>query len=239
MIYFILSLVLTHTLAQESSQIYLAPCFSSQTQASLAMQKLSFIKTISDKIEINSQCLNILTNERREELYQNYLRQNFSNVRYQYTKAPKMCRLELIKTSVDKDQSTKLMLTKKIDWNMAIDNSMSTSTQSIVVSSGKSASLSVNNTIGVYLDNNLQFITLENSFSLKCKVTAKGYQLDITSNDQDNSFSSSVFIKKGETLSLGSLNKDNDNKGKTIRLNGITYNTVDIREVSSYKIRAK
>jgi hypothetical protein len=72
MLFLILSLVLNFALAQESSEIYLKPCFSSDQIANAAKSKLNFIKANSDKIQVLGNCLDILTVERRRKLYLSY-----------------------------------------------------------------------------------------------------------------------------------------------------------------------
>jgi hypothetical protein len=239
MLFLILSLVLNFALAQESSEIYLKPCFSSDQIANAAKSKLNFIKANSDKIQVLGNCLDILTVERRRKLYLSYLTQNFGQYDLQSIK-PKQCRLELIKETYKTSHSLSGKVnSQKLGLLKEIQKSKSTSTSSLIMSSGSNQTLSIKRSRLIKLNNQIQIINESDSVQIECIVSQKGYHVKISSNDQENTLITSLFIKPNEIYDLGGLNNSKKDDKKQVGLKGAELQKTILKELTHFRIKVK
>jgi CxxC motif-containing protein len=238
MLFLILSLVLNIALAQESSEIYLKPCFSSSEVSTQAYKKLNFIKAPKDKIQLADQCLDILTQSKRKGLYLNFLTQNFGAYSLQSTK-PRQCHLELIKESNKIDNSLRAKL-KKGDFEALkeINKNKKITSYKLNILSGKSQTISINNSKIIRLNNNIEIINEEQKITIHCFMTQKGYNLKINANDENNTLITTLFLKSGETYPLGNLNNKLNKDNKKIGLKDVEFSETLVKDITSYRIRS-
>lgn len=240
--YILLSLVISlNVLSQETPSTYISPCFPSKTEAQQAKSKIEFISTPKDKIRLDANCIEILTFKRREELYLKYIRSNFKLVSFKHSfESPKKeCHLELVKTEYKNSNDTSIKVGRKNNANEIQNRGKKESVTKLIIQSGSSQTISVNNTTVLTFPNNIQRIEQIDRVQIHCRAVEKGYHLKINSVDANGGINTARFLPKGSSIELGALNTNDKNKRNEVDLSGVKKVDYQANDQVIYSIRAK
>ena len=217
-----------------SEQSYRQYCFADSLAAQKALIKLDFIKGNSEKHERSENCLNLIYPSTKEDIYQRYISDNLPHAQKSYLPAPekKRCQLKILKSTTYSSKARNAALGNISQLNVNRQNSQEHEEIHLVMSSGKDASM-----------------TLENqAFQVNCTVLGLNYKVKIEvkpvvnqapsiqifktkegnfiiaeqpPKDSEHFYLSAEFnLKANEKVSLGSLVKRLNEQTKGISLNG-------------------
>lgn len=220
----LVSFTLVNVYCSEESN-YEQICFESATRAQNAMNKLEFIKHSADKISRNGNCIDLYISKQRIDLYNKYLKINFNkSITENFAPDKKKCSLELIKIEnniLNKDHI-------KVESHTRIygitNKNLNQTISTILIQNNHSGVLKIDETL----------------LDIQCKVLNNGYQLKITTKDPKLTISNSIFLLKGQTLSLGNIQKSLiEQKSKLGFPNIINYTKQIQKNSYQYQLKAK
>jgi hypothetical protein len=107
------------------------------------------------------------------------------------------------------------------------------------MSSGSNQTLSIKRSRLIKLNNQIQIINESDSVQIECIVSQKGYHVKISSNDQENTLITSLFIKPNEIYDLGGLNNSKKDDKKQVGLKGAELQKTILKELTHFRIKVK
>lgn len=221
---------------------YLQACFKMTKNSTFAFKKIQFLKIESDRISVNSKCIDIYTSSKRKKLFTNYLRVNFKGY-YELTSQVRdiiqNCNLQLIKKVKSNELKNKLNLNSKINIKSTKQDINQKSVTTLKVQSNKKSIFSLNNEY-ILIQNNLPIIRSNmNKISIFCTIKPKGYELKISSLTSENSISTSIYLPFGQTYQLGNILNNSNIKENSIGIrSGLKYNMQKKNSINTFEIKA-
>ena len=197
-----------------ASEVALTLC-SSSVSAKEILKHVNFLKINSDRVQSSKRCVEVLTFERREKLYTNYLKQKISDIQITSTEGEtfnKECRFEFIQKEITNNKTRSVGHNKKdIFLGDKSRSGLKQSRSYIVTQEKKSAQISLD----------------KSSFYLKCRVTSTGYQVDLFTDSSDISLSSSLHIQKNRVVEIGRYTASDTNDDRNLQ---VIRNRLDSRK---------
>jgi hypothetical protein len=221
---------------------YLQACFKIPKNSTFAFKKIQFLKIESDRIEVNSKCIDIYTSSKRKKLFTNYFRVNFKGY-YELTSEVRdvvpNCNLQLIKKIKSNELKNKLNLNSRINIKSTKQDMNQNSVTTLKVQNSKESIFSLNNEY-LLIENNVPLIRSNmNQISIFCTIKAKGYELKISSLNSENSISTSIYLPFGQTYQLGNILNNSNAKSNSIGISsGLKYNMHKKNSINTFEIKA-
>jgi len=117
---------------------------------------------------------------------------------------PQMCRFTLLEETATNQNQKQYAIGKHSKLNHSYSNQTSTTSSMIMVSVGRTASITAYNT----------------DLNVKCtSVSLNSYDAEISKSGGGSSISTSITITKGKRMDLGSIVKDLNDKEKNLDIN--------------------
>lgn len=225
---YLLSLLLfASPILHGKENIYLKICSNSSAESMVAFLN-NFISKSDQISKASGNCIDIFTSANKEDLFVKAAKIKFGAIEVSSTTQvdKKQCRLSLITTKSDttKNNIQKIEMHARSPYMniQTQSNKGDESThQQIVMQSGESATALIN------------FHTLK----LKCRLVDDGAQVDINSTDINFSYSSQIFLRKGQAQSLGNFSRNNKTIDKDLGIGGINLNNGQKNESVTVQIR--
>lgn len=205
---------------------YFKACFAHQKNAQYALSKLDIIKAPTDRLNIQSNCIEISTSTSRTQLYKKYLKLNFSGyykIEDLQSISTKTCKILLSGDERTTEKNNRLKLGNHSSINLKNAKSLQTTSSQILIQDNSSTSLNINST----------------QLKIHCQVRDQGYKLKIYYQNNNNSLSTSLFLKFGMSYPLGQILNNNKNNDSSLGINkGINYNQSNSQNSANYTIKA-
>jgi len=193
---------------------YTEACFEDSKIAGHAQRNIAFLKTNTDKILLRGGCLKIETSTSRINLYQKYLRKNYTvSFTDLSTSIPTSnCVIELRKVLESKEQKKNASLksiTQQFNKNQNIQ------TSKITLSEGLQSEISYQN----------------EKYLITCYKKHNGYNIQITSVYESLGLKTNRFVAGGEEIELGEvISKARSND---VKLESLIFKSSKISRVNS------
>jgi hypothetical protein len=227
----ILIMLITNLYSQELIRF----CFKKPTAMKQSKAETKQFLLGEEKIlGVNSQCYDILVHtSSRTDFLKDFISMRHGGIykTASSSRTSKSCDINVEKVTQTSGKSREAVVKRRnLKFQDTTTKGSSTETSFLKVSSGKSASLTINDqTINL----TCTYIS-ENSYRLKfslAKTTVQfgtiiinGRPLSYPASSQSEGISTTLELSRGQRIQIGSSSKNKNNKGKSVGIGGIDYN---------------
>lgn len=211
-------------------------CFEKNVSVYQVENVISFLVAGNDKINLREKdhCLDILTTPSRLKLYEKIIWKNFrpienstesNSIEHEGSLNEEHCRLEIDEIRKTSIESLDTRLSPKLKLEKSEINKNGKTSQELMISRGKSAEMKVGDQL----------------LQVQCVKTLTGiYQLTIFLDEKNkNTISTSVNLKNGETVNLGNIKKELNDKSRALGLNIIETKEQSGNDEITYELKMK
>lgn len=209
-------------------------CFKPSTSLEDARESLSFLLLPREKVFLRPEqrCMDVLTSSDRVKLLEKYLRLRYTLIADQdenkdATKLEEQnCLLELKKTSMRRSETGQLKI--------GIDNKLSSGELSSSVSETSELLLGLGKPGVLAVGNQALYVECK-------KMAGQNYQLLFSLSETGGSsrISTEVTVKKNETVNVGQISKDLNERNRILGLPQTSVSTTVGNEETSYQLQIK
>jgi hypothetical protein len=210
------------------AQVYQRYCFSNQADAQDALKKLNFIKINDDKIELDFNCLDLLIQHHRTDLFQKFIQFRMPHAKIQFgsnmtSKDECHILVEVEKNKQNQNQQFQIYNDLIVNETHAIQNQ--NEQYSLLVSSGKSGVIQIN----------------EHQINVTCFKNADWYEvkLNVLNQGPGIQIQNELLVQRGQRIQIGSIDQNQKNQKQDIGLNRLHYQNFQDTLLQSIYLKIK
>ncbi len=204
------------------SQSYQSYCFNRSVNLNEAERFVKNILTPSDKVRKNTalNCLEILIDSERVELVEKYLSSRYQT-HTNFQQIQSSCDMEITEISVVNKQTDTVKIGRSNNIKRSNENNNNKTVSSIKTMTGKWSSIEM----------------YDSSVDIKCDKRGVSYDIEVRIGSANGFLSTSRNVRVGETLDLGAIIKDINEKNKSVSIDqGLVNSKTNGQDRKTYQL---